>query len=302
MCRRESHDRSKKHQDKVRALRQTLLEEDGIEEEEPSDMEGRESDDQVVDEDGEIIADDELKPDQIDDVSVEEADVVDEVKVSKKAKKKKKKTFSAFEDVDHVEIEPVLKEEDEDDAAKTGVSKTKRRRNKTKATVVKSEESVTSPIQNEADVESDEKSKRKTKKKAARSEQPSSKPVKPKQISEEDPAESTTVSLTCVVCQERFPSKNKLFDHLKATNHAVYVDKSKSADDPKGKKRGKKKWMKAIRDVHYTSFHAGWCIRSPHLRNVKRCWNSRPTPHSLLPSTVIVIIKFEISYLTPILL
>lgn len=32
----------------------------------------------------------------------------------------------------------------------------------------------------------------------------------------------------CVVCKETFPSKNKLFDHLKSTGHSVYVEKNKS--------------------------------------------------------------------------
>lgn len=44
-------------------------------------------------------------------------------------------------------------------------------------------------------------------------------------------------SLRCAVCNNVFPSKNKLFEHLKATNHSVYVDNS----DSRGKKKSKKK-------------------------------------------------------------
>ena len=32
----------------------------------------------------------------------------------------------------------------------------------------------------------------------------------------------------CVVCKETFPSKNKLFEHLKSTGHSVYVEKKKT--------------------------------------------------------------------------
>ena len=46
--------------------------------------------------------------------------------------------------------------------------------------------------------------------------------------------------LKCAVCMEIFLSKNKLFEHLKATNHTVYVDKSNAVKDDRGKKKGKK--------------------------------------------------------------
>merc|ERR1712083_1066294 len=52
-------------------------------------------------------------------------------------------------------------------------------------------------------------------------------------------------SLTCAQCNGNFPSKNKLYAHLKDTGHAVFVPKSGggapgSNEGQKKKKRGKK--------------------------------------------------------------
>jgi DnaJ family protein A protein 5 len=51
--------------------------------------------------------------------------------------------------------------------------------------------------------------------------------------------------LLCAKCQARFPSKNKLFSHLKSTGHALYLGDKKvqvapQAPSLKGKKKGKK--------------------------------------------------------------
>uniref|UniRef100_A0A1L8DU41 DnaJ homolog subfamily C member 21 n=1 Tax=Nyssomyia neivai TaxID=330878 RepID=A0A1L8DU41_9DIPT len=61
------------------------------------------------------------------------------------------------------------------------------------------------------------------------------------------PQEITTATaedtdLTCVTCNEKFQSKNKLFTHLKKTNHGVYIPKgSKPAPLKKTEKVSKKK-------------------------------------------------------------
>merc|ERR1712203_893645 len=52
-------------------------------------------------------------------------------------------------------------------------------------------------------------------------------------------------SLTCAQCNGTFPSKNKLYAHLKDTGHAVFLPKSggnalNSNDGQKKKKKGKK--------------------------------------------------------------
>ena len=56
--------------------------------------------------------------------------------------------------------------------------------------------------------------------------------------------ESETTQLICVTCKSKFESKNKLFSHLKLTNHGVYIPKAKAANDIDGKSKkskGKKK-------------------------------------------------------------
>ena len=52
------------------------------------------------------------------------------------------------------------------------------------------------------------------------------------------PTSQPTASLMCAVCRVEFASKNKLFDHLKATGHAVPVPATQSTD---GKSKPKKK-------------------------------------------------------------
>lgn len=53
--------------------------------------------------------------------------------------------------------------------------------------------------------------------------------------------ETTATLHTCVTCKLSFDSKNKLFAHLKKTNHGVYIPKSKPEVEgkPPGKGKGK---------------------------------------------------------------
>ncbi|XP_058059147.1 dnaJ homolog subfamily C member 21 [Anopheles bellator] len=63
----------------------------------------------------------------------------------------------------------------------------------------------------------------------------------------DDEGDTSSTEHSCVTCNVRFPSKNKLFEHLKKTGHSVYIDKLKSAKaaatatggGTKGKRRGK---------------------------------------------------------------
>lgn len=48
-------------------------------------------------------------------------------------------------------------------------------------------------------------------------------------------------SHTCVTCNAKFESKNKLFDHLKKLNHGVYIPKSTPSDGGNITKKSKKK-------------------------------------------------------------
>lgn len=56
--------------------------------------------------------------------------------------------------------------------------------------------------------------------------------------------ESDKTQHICVTCKSHFESKNKLFSHLKLSNHGVYIPKTKKNDDEVGrnkKGKGKKK-------------------------------------------------------------
>lgn len=59
------------------------------------------------------------------------------------------------------------------------------------------------------------------------------KTMRPKASETED--SSSAVNLRCVVCQTDFPSKNKLFEHLKTTGHSVPIPQTSSAQR-KGKR------------------------------------------------------------------
>ena len=52
--------------------------------------------------------------------------------------------------------------------------------------------------------------------------------------------ESLSRDLTCAQCKGDFPSKNKLFDHLKKTGHAVYIPPSNGVQETNKKKKKKK--------------------------------------------------------------
>nr|XP_032516895.1 dnaJ homolog subfamily C member 21-like [Danaus plexippus plexippus] len=59
------------------------------------------------------------------------------------------------------------------------------------------------------------------------------KPLRPKASETED--SSSAVNLRCLICQTDFPSKNKLFEHLKKTGHSVALPQT-SYTQKKGKK------------------------------------------------------------------
>lgn len=61
--------------------------------------------------------------------------------------------------------------------------------------------------------------------------------------SRDDETTSSGVQHTCVTCKLVFDSKNKLFAHLKKTNHGVYIPKTKPEVEgkPPGKGKGKRK-------------------------------------------------------------
>lgn len=59
-------------------------------------------------------------------------------------------------------------------------------------------------------------------------------------IKEKENTDSSAISHVCVTCHANFQSKNKLFAHLKMTNHGVYIPKAKTqvnATSPEGKNK-----------------------------------------------------------------
>lgn len=95
--------------------------------------------------------------------------------------------------------------------------------------------------------------KSKSKKAASGKQKPETEP-KPKPASSPEPAKSVSAALnaeeattslhTCVTCKLSFDSKNKLFAHLKKTNHGVYIPKSKPEVEGKPPGKGKAKGRK----------------------------------------------------------
>lgn len=69
---------------------------------------------------------------------------------------------------------------------------------------------------------------------------------KPKEGNKKSPQaskEPAANSFKCNVCQDSFPTRNKMFQHIKELGHALNVDKNREADDlqRQAKKKGKKK-------------------------------------------------------------
>ncbi|XP_063826606.1 dnaJ homolog subfamily C member 21 [Ostrinia nubilalis] len=60
------------------------------------------------------------------------------------------------------------------------------------------------------------------------------KPLRPKASETED--SSTALTLRCAVCQTDFPSKNKLFEHLKKTGHSIALPQTSFSQTKKGKR------------------------------------------------------------------
>lgn len=60
------------------------------------------------------------------------------------------------------------------------------------------------------------------------------KPVRPRTTETED--SSTALNLRCAVCETDFPSKNRLFEHLKKTGHSVPLPQTSFTQTKKGKR------------------------------------------------------------------
>nr|CAG4648003.1 EOG090X085R [Moina brachiata] len=229
---RESHDRSKKHQEKVRALREMLLEEES---EPMSDENGQLEETRPAQSSSEADFNPEAQKSEY---SSDEADTI-EPTISKKKTKKKKNKFVATHSEDEEEvldIPEVKKESDSDQEsyAKKSKKKTKNtKQNKRKGPTATNSKLDEEEPQVKEDCNSECMERKKSETKLSAKSGTAEKTLAP---------DDESSGLKCAVCNNVYPSKNKLYEHLKATNHAVYVDKlSVNQSDSRGKKKNKKR-------------------------------------------------------------
>lgn len=169
----------------------------------------------------EVILEEEVKKESSED------ELWDNNKKGKKSKTKKTKPESS-----KLTVEPTVKETDEEVTLKKEVKiessddekwNNSKKGKKSKAKKTKPESSKLKVESKESD--EDDVPKIDVKKK-----------VKPDSDDEDEEQDN---DLSCVTCHQLFTSKNKLFTHLKKTNHSVFVDKLKAEKPEKNSRRKK---------------------------------------------------------------
>lgn len=209
----QNHEISKKHKENVEKLREYMAEEDETDEEE--------NDDNATEEkvDDEILSDD-----------LTEDEEVEEVKTKKSKRKSKKVMKMNFSVSDHEDVNsPKVNTEevhDEQESSENLVltKKQKRKNKKSKASDKNLANGSSADNKNLDKVEIDEEVVEK------------SKPIKKSKKGAKD-LDDIDVAHCCVSCQANFPSKNKLFDHLKKTGHGVQLPQNLKST--KNKKKSK---------------------------------------------------------------
>lgn len=227
----ENHESSKKHRENIEKLKKQMMHEE--------QKHLAESDDDVSDCDLANL-DDEVEEEQ------SEIEVETKKKPNKKSKKSKSKAqhIQPQSDEEDADLEQVTKsmtdvnignisENDgwSDDAGR------KNKKSKNKKASVKSKVKNIAP---EPDTNGGEGSEPSSNKKS--NEKSTREATSDKSIANggcDDGDSIIDVSHTCVTCQSKFDSKNKLFNHLKKTNHGVYIPKTSSTSNES--KRGKRK-------------------------------------------------------------
>ncbi|KAH8261679.1 hypothetical protein KR044_013256 [Drosophila immigrans] len=214
---RSNHEESKKHRDNVDRLRQQMQEEE-------QEFNGQ---NESLNATEESLAELQLSGSHETEEEVEQQQQSKRNKKSKKSKKAAPKAVVASEDDEDAEAPPAdfnaaaASNSDDDDEGGWGkskkASKKTRAKNKTTNGKQKQENEVKTKTASRIVVDDDE---------------------------EEEKVEATTataVQHTCVTCKLVFDSKNKLFAHLKKTNHGVYIPKSRPEVEgkPPGKDKGK---------------------------------------------------------------
>ncbi|EDS42997.1 J protein type 1 [Culex quinquefasciatus] len=202
----ENHESSRKHKQNVELLREQM----------------RKDDDQAA-ANGDAVEPEEPEIEDASELS-EEEEVVKTKSKKGKNKKKPAKRVSISDEAEEPALDIPLpgtsRVEDSDDDWAGGSKKSKKGKGKSKdsgAAKAKAVKEVKEePVQ-----------------------EPSAAPAEPAKEEVETESEHK-----CVTCNEKFGSKNKLFNHLKQTGHSVYVDKLKAAhkgdgEKPKGGKKRK---------------------------------------------------------------
>lgn len=202
----ENHESSRKHKQNVELLREQM----------------RKDDDQAA-ANGDAVETEEPEIEDASELS-EEEEVVKTKSKKGKNKKKPAKRVSISDEAEEPALDIPLpgtsRVEDSDDDWAGGSKKSKKGKGKSKdsgaAKAKAGKEIKEEPVQ-----------------------EPSAAPAEPAKEEVETESEHK-----CVTCNEKFGSKNKLFNHLKQTGHSVYVDKLKAAhkgdgEKPKGGKKRK---------------------------------------------------------------
>ncbi|XP_049563966.1 dnaJ homolog subfamily C member 21 isoform X2 [Orcinus orca] len=200
-----NHEKSKKHREVVALLKQQL-------EEEEANFSGPQTDENSLDANSE-----------------EEMEDAPKQKLSKKQKKKKQKPAQNYDDnFNENGTGEAVKVDPEDNSLNQGSAKGLEDSPQENV-------SVTETVERCDDPKSEDKSVSK----------PKGKKAKDTKKSVRVPAELQTVSdvlISCTTCHSEFPSRNKLFDHLKATGHARAPSSSSlnSVTDSRSKKEKRK--------------------------------------------------------------
>ncbi|XP_034478603.1 dnaJ homolog subfamily C member 21 [Drosophila innubila] len=224
---RANHKESKKHRDNVERLRQQM-------ETEEQEFNGHNDSLEATEEslaDLNLNGNHETDPSDQLDLGSEDSAEKQPNKRSKKSKKSKKAAPKAVVESEDEEEEAVVQpvelnaaasntEDEDDDDWSRGKKSAKKAKTRNKTTTGKQK------IETEAKPPTENKSK------------PTAATIR------DDEAASCGMQHTCVTCKLVFDSKNKLFAHLKKTNHGVYIPKSKpevEGKPPGGKGKGRRK-------------------------------------------------------------
>lgn len=231
----ENHESSKKHRFNVHKLKKSMKKDEEIFLKQK--VENAVEEEVVIDEEDEIVT-------GISDLSGDDLKKIVETKTKQKNKKKNK---SKNKMVSHIESEseneiiekPTLDSLDEITETydnwsneKQNIKKIKKNKKGKKEPTPKSSAQLTNVINDDVETQDIQSLDTSSKVETKKSKQKPVVAATPIDISEID------VDHVCVTCSQQFDSKNKLFNHMKKMNHAVFIPKVASESQ---KKKGKKK-------------------------------------------------------------